>query len=70
MKKILHFFAAVLPHITLVLSVMILTFFVIDQFNESMAFLNNTITKWLICIFSVLTLILSVLSAIRSEKRR
>lgn len=70
MKKILHFFAAILPHLTLVLSVIILTFFVIDQFNEAMAFLNNTITKWLICIFSVLTLILSVLSAIRGEKRR
>ncbi len=70
MKKILSFFTAILPHLTLVLSVMILTFFVIDQFNEAMAFLNNAITKWLICIFSVLTLILSVLSAIRGEKRR
>ncbi|MBR4288630.1 MAG: hypothetical protein IKT50_04260 [Clostridia bacterium] len=69
MKKILGFFAKLLPHLTLVLSVMILTFFVIDQFNDAMAFLNNAITKWLICIFSVLTLIQSVLFAIRGEKR-
>ena len=70
MKKILGFFAAILPHLPLVLSVMILTFFVIDQFNEAMAFLNNAITKWLICIFSVLTMILSVSSVIQREKRR
>jgi len=35
-----------------------------------MAFLNNAITKWLICIFSVLTMILSVSSVIQREKRR
>ncbi len=70
MKKILHFFAALLPHLTLILSLMILTFFVIDQFNEAMAFLNNAITKWLICVFSVLTMILSVSSVISGEKRR
>lgn len=70
MKKILSFLLRLLPHITLVLSLMMLTFFVIDQLNEAMAFLNNAITKWLLGIFSVLTLILSVYSVVSSEKRR
>lgn len=70
MKKFFRHLAALLPHLTLILSLMMLTFFVIDQFNEAMAFLNNAVTKWLLCIFSVLTLILSVYSVIQAEKRR
>lgn len=69
MKKIVSFLLGLLPHITLILSLMLLTFFVIDQFNEAMAFLDNTITKWLLGITSLLTVILSVLAIWRQPKQ-
>ncbi|MBR3837135.1 MAG: hypothetical protein IKJ74_03230 [Clostridia bacterium] len=69
MKKIVSFLLGLLPHITLILSLMLLTFFVIDQFNEAMAFLDNTITKWLLGITSLLTVILSVLAILRQPKQ-
>lgn len=67
-----HFFSRLLPHLVIILSVMILTFFVIDRFNEAMAFLNNDITKCLAALLALLSLILSVLCAVRQyrEDRR
>ena len=69
MKKLVRLFRALLPHLTLILSLLMLTFFVIDCFNEAMAFLNNSLTKILLGIFSLLTLILSILSIFREENR-
>lgn len=68
MKKIGSVLLGLLPHITLILSLMLLTFFVLDQFNEAMAFLDNTITKWLLGITALLTVILSVFSILRHQK--
>lgn len=68
MKKIGSVLLGLLPHITLILSLMLLTFFVLDQFNEAMAFLDNTITKWLLGITTLLTVILSVFSILRHQK--
>lgn len=53
MKRIMH----LLPHLCIILSGMLLTFFIIDRFNTAMAFINNDITKWLIGITAVLSII-------------
>jgi hypothetical protein len=70
MKSLLRFFRRILPHLTLILALMMLCFFVIDLFNESMAFLNNTITKTLLAVFSCLSAALSVLSVWKDESQR
>lgn len=57
MKKIIR----LLPHATLILSLMVLTFFVIDRFNEYMAFMSSEISKWVIAGLALCAL----LSAIR-----
>ncbi len=57
MKKIKR----LLPHATLILSLMVLTFFVIDRFNEYMAFMSSEISKWVIAGLALCAL----LSAIR-----
>jgi len=44
MKKLIR----LLPHATLILSLMVLTFFVIDRFNEYMAFMSSELSKWVI----------------------
>lgn len=63
-----HVFSRLLPHLVIILSVMILTFFVIDRFNEAMAFLNNDITKCLAALLALLSLTLSVLCAVRQYR--
>ena len=70
MKKLLRFLEALLPHLILILSLVFLTFFVIDQVNEAMAFLANAITTWMLFIFCILTLILSLISILRKKNDR
>ena len=42
-----------IPHLTIILSVMTLVFFVIDRFNEIMAFMTSELSKW---VFALLAL--------------
>ena len=58
----------ILPHLCIVLAVMLLTFFVTDRFNRAMAFINNDITKWLLAVFCVLAIFVSVLLIIRQRR--
>ncbi len=49
-----------LPHLCLILSLMMLTFFVLDIFNPGMNFIGNDIFKVLLLIYGVSTAVLSV----------
>ena len=69
MKQFGIFIRRLLPHLTLILSLALLTFYVIDLCNESMAFLNNAITKTLVGITAFLTVIVSVFSILDQNKR-
>ena len=69
MKRILSALARILPHAVLILGLMLLTFFCIDRVNPSMAFLNNAVTEYLLAVFSVLSIILSVCYILREEKK-
>ena len=69
MKAIFSILGRILPHAVLILAVMLLTFFCIDLINPSMAFLNNTITKYLLAILAALSLILSLCDILRGEKK-
>lgn len=48
-KRILGFF----PHLTIIISLMILTFFVTDRFNTAMAFINHSMTKRLLVVYLI-----------------
>ncbi|MEG1523544.1 MAG: hypothetical protein RRZ24_00750 [Clostridia bacterium] len=52
MKKL---FRAV-PHLTIVLSLMTLTFFGIDRVNRGMAFMTSELSKWVFAILAVLAI--------------
>ena len=43
----------ILPHINIIVSAMLIVFFVIDRFNSAMGFLDNDGAKFLICAASV-----------------
>ena len=59
----------IVPHATIILAVMMLVFFCIDRVNPAMAFINNDITKWLLCLFSVCAVGTSVI-LIANDRRR
>ncbi|WP_167955679.1 hypothetical protein [Anaerosporobacter faecicola] len=54
--------AAILPHIVIVLAAMFITFWILDQLNPIMNFINNTISNLLLITFSITALINSIFS--------
>lgn len=60
----------ILPHLCIIISFMMLTFFVIDQFNSAMAFINNDITKWLLAVYCVLVIATSIYLIAENRRRR
>ena len=66
-----------IPHLTIALSAMTLTFFVIDQFNEYMAFMTSELSKAVFAALAVCSAITSIYlisdnfrEADRLERRR
>lgn len=55
------------PHLSLILSLMLLTFSVTDHFNTAMAFINHPMTKTLIAVLAVFNLLTAVRFAFLSE---
>lgn len=68
MGMITSFLLSVLPHINITLSVVLLVLFVTDRFNRAMAFINNDITKWMLCIFCVTSLLQAIIFAYQRRK--
>ncbi|OYO84485.1 hypothetical protein C8E03_104141 [Lachnotalea glycerini] len=57
MKKILNQIVKLLPHATLILAVIFITFLILDQYNPMMNFVNNDTSMKLLGAFCILTLI-------------
>ncbi|MEZ4358144.1 MAG: hypothetical protein R2876_05910 [Eubacteriales bacterium] len=49
----------VVPHICIILSLMMITFFILDKFNPGMNFVGNEIFKVLLLIYAIATIIAS-----------
>lgn len=49
------------PHLTIVLGLMTLTFFVIDRFNTAMAFMTSELSKWVFMLLAIFAIFSSVL---------
>lgn len=50
-----------LPHVTIIISMMYFLFFFIDRVNSAMAFINNDITKVLLFVYCVIAIYESIL---------
>jgi hypothetical protein len=50
----------ILPHICIVISVMMLVIYVIDQLNSAMNFIGNSLFKTLLLIYSIAVMATSV----------
>lgn len=60
MMKLLKGIYKLMPHISIIISVMMIVFFFIDRVNSAMAFINNDITKMLLLILSIISIINSI----------
>lgn len=67
-NKITSAFLSVLPHINIALAAVLLVLFVTDRFNRAMAFINNDITKWMLCVFCVTSLLQAIIFAYKRRK--
>lgn len=59
----------VLSHLNVIFAGMFLTFLIVDRFNPTMSFIDNDISKWLLCCFSLTALALAVIT-LRAIHRR
>jgi hypothetical protein len=60
--------ARALPHLTIILSLMTLVFFVVDGFNSVMAFMANDISKAIFAVLAVCSITTSVMLISRQWK--
>lgn len=68
LKKIIAAALSALPHINITLAVVLLVLFVTDRFNRAMMFINNDITKWMLCVFCVTSFLQAILYAYHRRK--
>lgn len=61
MINILKVIEKLLPHITLILAVMFITFLILDQYNPMMNFVNNDFSMKLLWAWGILTVLHSAL---------
>ncbi len=59
----------ILPHLCIIIALMMLTFFVIDQINTAMNFINNQMFKWLLMVFSVCAIATSILLIVENRRK-
>lgn len=52
----------ILPHIVIVLAAMFITFWILDQLNPVMNFINNSISNALLLVFSISSLVNAIFS--------
>ncbi|MFA9424292.1 MAG: hypothetical protein ACERLG_11990 [Sedimentibacter sp.] len=64
MKRIIR----ILPHGTIILSVMFITFWILDIYNPLMNFVNSSISKVLLLIFCILSLVTSIITVVLDRK--
>lgn len=70
-----------IPHLSLALGLIVLAFFVLDRFNDVMAFMTSDLSKWYIAALALTSIITSICliaenikakerAALLEEKRR
>ena len=53
--------AQLLPHVCIILSVALMTIFIVDMVNQSLHLTDNSMTKWMLCILCLSSFAVSLL---------
>lgn len=64
MKRII----AVLPHVTIILSLMFITLWILDKFNPLMNFLDSKLSNLLLLVLFILAILTSILAVALDRK--
>jgi len=67
-SQTMHLILKILPHAVIVMALMMLVFFCIDQVNEHMGFMTNEFHRWLSMLLSVAALGYAVDAVARTRK--
>jgi uncharacterized integral membrane protein len=59
-----------LSHSSIIVGMMFVIFFVIDRFNPAMEFLTSNISKWLILLFALCSILNGLFSAVFVSKAK
>ncbi len=65
MKKLI----TVLPHINIIIACVVLTFLIIDRLNSAMQFIENDITKGILLVFVIVTIVNSIVLMVYQRKK-
>ena len=68
-KKIGSVLIDLLPHITVAMAAMFITFWILDYFNPLMNFLNGNISNKLLLVFCILAIV-SSLAGVKKEHKK
>ena len=61
-----------IPHITIILALMTLTFFIIDRFNSFMDFMTSEMSKWVfaaLAVFAIASVVRLIAADWREDER-
>ena len=59
---------ALLSHAVIILSLSLITFFILDIYNPMMGFLSSRYSRVILCLYFVLSLALGIVSAAKSRR--
>lgn len=61
-------FKRILPHLSIILASMTLVFTIISQFNGSMGYMSHGMTRFLLLVFSVVSIVVSCMLISRQRR--
>ncbi|MGM9679868.1 MAG: hypothetical protein ACI3XR_00015 [Eubacteriales bacterium] len=67
-RKILDGILSLIPHINIILSLFLITCFIVDRFNRAMAFINNDFTKITLLVLAILAIVQSVYLIVKHRR--
>lgn len=67
-RKVLNGILSLIPHVNIILSLFLITCFIVDRYNRAMAFINNDFTKITLLILAVLVIVQSVYLIVKHRR--
>lgn len=67
-RKVLNGILSLIPHVNIILSLFLITCFIVDRYNRAMAFINNDFTKITLLILAVLVIMQSVYLIVKHRR--
>ncbi|MGM9636727.1 MAG: hypothetical protein ACI3YK_01940 [Eubacteriales bacterium] len=67
-RRALNGILSLIPHVNIILSLFLITCFIVDRYNRAMAFINNDFTKITLLVLAVLVIVQSVCQIVKNRR--